>query len=442
MIKIAMIGGGSLLWTPILVTDLALTPEIDHSTIVLHDIDADALGLMQKLAQRICQATSTNIKIEATTDRHHALEGADFVSCAIGVGGLDAMRIDLEAPARYGFMQPVSSNVGPGGINRALRHIPVILDICKDMERECPGAWLLNLTNPMTQTCWAAARETSVRVIGLCHEISGVRNRLAERIFNTPPEELWMQAAGINHLPWILEFRVGNEDGFPLLRDWLEEYGPLHFAKEDLDNSLDSVFRDRMGVKLNLFQATGVLPGAGDRHVAEFYPHFIRQETHWGLDYGVELTTIEHRKEIEKRRESEIKRWLSGESALPLHRSYEQLASIIAALSGGQAGRFIVNIPNEGQISNLPTGAVVECFATIDRFGVHPEFVGPLPPHAQAVAAWHLQEMALTVEAALTGDRSTALQALCMDPAVTDWQAAPKLLDELIAGTSAYIPQF
>lgn len=439
--KIAFVGGGSLTWTPELATDLALTPEVHGADLVLQDIDPRALERMLPLCRLICEQAHSEMHVSATLSRKEALRGADYVVLSVGIGGLEGMRADLEIPARYSIRQPVGVNVGPGGLNRALRHIPAIVDLCRQMEACCPDAWLLNLTNPMTQLCRAATRETSIRTIGLCHEVTHFAQRIAGAL-GVEPEAVWFQAAGINHLPWITGFRIGDQDGFVLLRAWLAEHSPLHFASEGLLGTPWSVFMDRLGVKLTIWQDSGHLAGAGDRHVAEFFPHFIRPETNWGRDYGVEHTTVEQRAQTYEWEAEQVQAWLSGEDRLPMRPSPEQLGPLIAALEGGPAGRFIVNIPNRGQVPNLPPGYVVECFARIDRWGVHPEFPGPLPPMPAAVCNWHLAAMELALDAALTGDRALALQALRMDPAVQDWSAAAPLLDEMLAATAAWLPQF
>ena len=439
--KIAFIGGGSLTWTPMLTIDLALTPELHGADLVLQDISSNALERMLPLCRKISEETGSRMRVQATVAREEALRGADYVVFSVAIGGLEAVRADLEIPARYGVRLPVGMNVGPAGINRTLRHVPATLELCWQMEAWCPDAWLLNLTNPMTQICRAATRETGIRTIGLCHEVTHLATRLAG-ILEVSPEEVWVQAAGINHLPWITELRAGKRDGLAILREWLAAHGPLHFAQEGLLNTCWSVFIDRLAVKLTIFQDTGCLPGAGDRHVAEFFPHFIRPETNWGLDYGIEATTIEHRAESYRLQEAQVEAWLSGEDRLPLRPSGEQLAPLIAALEGGPPGRFIVNIPNEGQVPNLPMGQVVECFARVDRWGVHPEFAGPLPPLPAAVCNWHLTEMELTLEAALRGDRGLALEALRMDPLVRDWERAEPMLGEMLKATARWLPQF
>ena len=439
--KIAFIGGGSLTWGPELVTDLALMPALQGAEVWLQDIDGAALERMAPLARTICEQAGSRMRVEATLEREPALRGADYVIYSVGIGGLAGMRADLEIPERYGIRQPVGCNVGPGGLNRALRHIPATIELCRQMEAWCPAAWLLNLTNPLTQLCRAATRETSIRTIGLCHELTHFGSRLSG-LLGVPEEEIRFRALGINHLPWVLEFKAGERDGFALLRAWLAEHGPLACAQDALLNTPWSVFMDRLGVKLTIFQDTGCLPGAGDRHVAEFFPHFLRPETHWGLDYGVECTTVAHRAETYAMEAEQVQCWLSGEDRLPMKPSPEQVAALIAALAGAESGRFIVNVPNEGQAPNLPPRYVVECFAQVDAQGVHPEPGGPLPPLPAAVCNWHLSAMELTVEAAVTGDRGLALQALRMDPAVREWERAEPMLAEMVRACAEWLPQF
>jgi len=439
--KITFVGGGSLVWGTMLLTDLSLNPTLHGSTIMLQDVDRSALDLMLEMGRLISDRARAGFRMEAALELTEAARGADVVVDCVGIGGLEAMRVDLEVPSRYGIVQPVGVNVGPGGINRALRHIPHILEVCGAMERACPDGWLLILSNPLTQLTRAATRETPIKTIGLCHELLHSRHRIGQSL-GVAPESLWFQVGGINHLPWITEMRIDGTDGFAFLRDWLAAHGPLRYAKEGLLNTCDSVFEDRHAVKFSLFQVCGLLAGAGDRHVAEFFPHFLRRETHWGLDYGVEATTIAHRQERYDRERARLLRCLRGEERLLLEHSVEEVAELIAALNGGPAGRFIVDIPNRGQIPNLPAGAVVECYATIDRWGVHPEFPGPLPHGPAEVCLSHLAEQELTVDAAIHGDRRRALQALLMDPAVQSWETAAPMLDEMLGGTAAYLPRF
>jgi len=433
--KIAFIGGGSVQWTAKLVADLALNPTLAHADLVLHDIDADALDLLLRASRRTVAAVNGSLQISATTDRRECLRGADFVILCVAIGGLAAMRNDLDIPERYGIYQSVGDTVGPGGLARGLRNIPFAVQVAREMEEVCPRAWLLNITNPMTTICRGVSRATSIRAIGLCHEVDGVRGRLAA-LLGVSGSSMALEIAGINHLPVILGMSVDGRDGMALLNDWLAEHGPLAFVNERSGGVRDS-FRDRLAVKFSLFEQLGVLFGAGDRHVAEFFPGFLTEESKHGERYGVLLTTIPQRAEQARERRAEIERFVAGEPR-EVTGSDEQLAGVMAALAGGARGQYIVNVPNEGQIANLPGDAVVECYAHVDALGVHPMAVGAMPYAAQAVIASHVARQELIVEAALTGRRQPALAALATDPLVREFATAKPMLDELLAANAQF----
>jgi len=440
-VKIAFIGGGSAHWVPVLTADLVLTTELSGSHIVLYDIDLEALELTCPLARRIAGEAGTGWHISATTDKDAALDGADYVIFCIRVGGVEAMRADLEIPLRYGIHQTVGDTVGPGGLSRALRHIPVAVEIAREMERRCPKAWLINLTNPMTTICRAVTKTTPVPTIGLCHEMAGVISRIAA-ILEVEEKELSLKAAGINHFVWILEMRARGRDGFALLREYLAEHSPFEFVTELDEANFHSSFEDRMALKFLLFLRYGALPAAGDRHLAEFFPHFLTEATGWGRRYGILPTTYEFRRqELDYHREK-ARQMLAQEGPLPLTRSQEQVAGVIAALATGNPARFVVNFPNRGQVTNLPLDAVVEGFAYVGAGGVEPICVGPLPPAIQEFVMGHVLRQEMIVEAALRGDRELALQALSGDPLVSNWESVPRMLDEMLAANREYLPQF
>jgi alpha-galactosidase len=434
--KIAFIGGGSVQWTPKLVTDMALTPALAGAEVVLHDVDAGALDLLHRAASTIVERLGQPIRLGASLDRAAALRGADFVILCVAIGGLAAMRQDLEIPERYGVRQSVGDTVGPGGLARGLRHIPFAVQVAREMEELCPDAWLLNLTNPMTTICRGISRATSIRAIGLCHEVSGVQHRLAG-LFGVGAADVVMDVAGINHLPVLLRLRVRGRDGVALLRDWTAEHGAFAFASERSGDVRDP-FRDRLALKLSLFEQLGVLFGAGDRHVAEFLGGILTEETGWGERYGVLLTTIPQRQEQARQRRAQIERFVAGENQ-EIAASDEQLAPVMAALVGGPPGQFVVNVPNLGQIDNLPRAAVVESYARIDSLGVRPLAVGPLPRPAYAAVAPHVARQELIVEAALTGQREPALAALSSDPLLRDVGTAAPMLDALLAANEGWL---
>ncbi len=439
MIKIAFIGGGSVQWTTGLVADMALTKHLAGATVVLHDIDADALDLLVRASKRVVSDVAGNLTITSTPNRAEALRDADFVILCISVGGLAAMRNDIEIPERYGIYQSVGDTVGPGGLARGLRHIPFAVQVAREMEQLCPNAYMLNLTNPMTTICRGVTRATNIRTIGLCHEVDIVRMRHLTRLFNLPEQEISMDVAGINHLPVLLRCDAAGRDGLALLREWLASHSVFEFLGEHDSDVKTDVFRDRLAVKLSLFKRLGVLFGAGDRHVAEFLPGFLTDANQRGNRFGVLLTTIENRRNLANARRQRIEQYAAGTISENWKMSFEQMAAVMAAISGGPAGQFVVNVPNQGQIDNLPRQAVVECMAQVDALGVRPLAVGSLPLPAYGIIAAHVARQELIVEAALTGNRAPALAALMTDPLVTNPETAEPMLDELLAANARFI---
>ena len=437
--KIAFIGGGSFQWTTKLVTDMALNATL-AGELVLHDINPGALDLLTRASRRVIADLGGRLQVTSTLRRADALRGADYVILCVAIGGLEAARNDLEIPERYGIKQSVGDTVGPGGLARGLRHIPFAVQVAREMEEACPRAWLLNLTNPMTTICRAITRETSVRTIGLCHEMDLFRRHRLAPLFGVDPEEdVLLEVAGINHLPGIVRFRLGGQDGPALLRDWLSDHDRFHFIHDHAPEPEREVFLDRWAVKLTLFDQVGVLFGAGDRHLAEFVPWVLTECNEWGARYGVLLTTTDHHRVVNlvKRREW-VERFVAGAPATLQH-SDEALARVIAALAGGPPGRFVVNLPNTGQVDNLPRHAVVECMADVDALGAHPVAAGPLPHGALALTAPHVSRQELIVEAALTGRRDPARAAMATDPLVRDPLGADAMLDELCRANSAFL---
>jgi alpha-galactosidase len=311
------------------------------------------------------------------------------------------------------------------------------VQVAREMEDLCSDAWMLNLTNPMTTICRGVTRATTIRTIGLCHEVTGVGKHLAS-LFDVPVERLEVEVAGINHLPVILHFDADGQDGMELLRCWLAEHGAFGSVGEVELNTVFDVFIDRLAVKLTLFEQLGVLFGAGDRHVAEFFPGFLTEASEWGRRYGVVLTNVDQRSEMVRLRQVQIEYLVNG-GAETLRHSDEQLARVMAALAGGASSRFIVNVPNQGQIDNLPRDAVVECIAEVDALGMRPLAAGALPHPAYVAIAPHVARQELIVEAALTGRREPALAALATDPLVRDPATVGPMLDELLAANAEFM---
>lgn len=436
--RICFVGGGSYNWMPKLLGDLALTRDLEGS-IVLHDLNPSALEDIQRYGRKAVSKAGTNFSIETTTDLERSLEGAEFVVVTITTGGLDTMAADLGIPEKYGIFQSVGDTVGPGGLSRALRNVPVMAGIARAMERQCPNAWLLNLTNPLTVlTRVVGLTAPRLKAMGLCHELFGVRGGLM-RMFDATVDDFEMRVAGVNHLIWLLDMTIRGQDGLQMVRDFVADGRPLPIS--DASGGWHEPFVDRWKLKLELFNVYGALPAAGDRHLAEFFSYFLTEATGKGEDYGVLLTTIADRQQQVAAARKDVQAAIQGE--LPaLSRSSEATADIVSAVANGRSVRTIVNLPNTGQIDALPRGAVVETLAEITSAGAQPLTVGAVPPGVLSTLQPHVTNQEMIARAALEGDRSLALQALVNDPLVPNLQIARKLLDELLEAHAAYLPQF
>jgi alpha-galactosidase/6-phospho-beta-glucosidase family protein len=435
--RICFVGGGSYNWMPKLLGDLALTPDLSGE-IVLHDINETALDDIQRYGHKVMAATGARFSIETTTQLEEGLQGAEFVVATITTGGLDTMELDIEIPKKYGIYQSVGDTVGPGGLSRALRNVPVMADIARTMDRVCPDAWMLNLTNPMTVLTRVIGLVSNVKVVGLCHELMGVRGALM-RLFGGRVEDYEVRVAGVNHLIWLLDLKIRGQDGFRLIREHLGRGGSLP-VPPDQGNWHDN-FLDRWQVKMQLFDLYGALPAAGDRHLAEFFPYFLTPESDYGAEVGVGLTTIQNRKDQVAGARAHVREAIQGELP-PIERSPEATADIVSAVANGRYVRTIVNLPNTGQIDNLPRGAVVETLAELGAAGAVPLTVGAVPLGVLSTLQPHVVNQELIAQASLTGDRQLALQAMVNDPLVGNLNTARALLDELLEAHASYLPQF
>jgi alpha-galactosidase/6-phospho-beta-glucosidase family protein len=436
--RVCFIGGGSYNWMPKLLGDLALTRDLS-GTIVLHDVNPTALEDIRRYGTRLMASTGADFSIETTTDLERSLDGAEFVVVTITTGGLDTMALDLEIPERYGIYQSVGDTVGPGGLSRALRNVPVIVGIAQAMERRCPDAWMLNLTNPLTVLTRVVAMTTRIRVMGLCHELFGVRGGLM-RMFDARVEDFQMRVAGVNHLIWLLDFTIRGQNGLQMVRDYVAQGRPLP-VPEDRGDWHDP-FIDRWRLKLALFDVYDALPAAGDRHLAEFFAYFLTEATQRGAQYGVQLTTIPNRRQQVATARDQVRSAIAADRLPEVTRSSEATADIVSAVVNGGSTRTIVNLPNSGQVENLQRDAVVETLAEITSAGAIPHTVGTLPSGVLSTLEPHVVNQEMIARAALEGDRKLALQAMVNDPLVPDLRTAQALLDDLLAAHAAYLPRF
>ncbi len=456
MPRITLIGGGSYQWAPRLLVDIANTSVLHDAEIVIEDIDPVPVPRMVELVEHIAKVRGIGVRAVGTTDQREALSGADFVVVCISTGGFESMRPDLEIPERYGIRQSVGDSVGPGGIIRAQRNIPVFLDIARDMQELCPDAWLLNVTNPMTTICRSVTRESSIRTVGLCHEIT-IMQFMFSLLLDAGFMDLTPTVAGVNHLPFVTSLDVKGDDGFALLRDLLEHADeradePLPFAlpeglgHDKISEGAEWTKADLLHhnqLKLEMFRRFGVLPGAGDRHVAEFFPGFLTEESGWGKRWGVALTRIEERERDHFGYIADFEKMLASDEVDTMP-SGEMVAPVIRCLMEDQPGWFPLNIPNHGQVADLPDDVVVESMCIVDGNGVRGRDSATLP-EAMADALRRVSvSQELTVEAAVEGSRDTVFEAMLTDPFAgrIDYDALGRMTDEMLAATKRWLPQF
>jgi alpha-galactosidase/6-phospho-beta-glucosidase family protein len=455
--RIAIIGGGSYQWIPKLLTDLANTKSLRDCELVIEDIDPDPIPRMLELVEHIAKVRGIGMTARGTTDQRDALTGADFVLVCISTGGFESMAFDLEIPERYGIFQSVGDSVGPGGIIRSQRNIPVFQSIARDMAELCPDAWLLNLTNPMTALCRSVTRESPIRTIGLCHEVT-IMQFMLSMMLGVGFMDVNPTVAGVNHLPFITRLDVtGGGDGLAQLRDLVEhvderggEVLPMELP-DDLGHEKISAGGDwtkgdllhANRLKLELFQRFGVLPAAGDRHVAEFFAGFLTEHSDWGKRWGVDLTPISGRVMWQGRHIEEFEELLATDD-IPRMPSGEMVAGVIDSLINDVPRTFPLNIPNAGQVADLPDDVIVESMCVVDGSGVRGRDVVSLP----AAMAAHLRQVSaaqeLTVEAAMTGSRDGVLEAMLLDPLAgrIDFDAMVKMTDEMLDATKHWLPQY
>jgi alpha-galactosidase len=445
---VTIIGGGSYQWGPELMADLFGTPALAGMRLVLEDIDPAPLPKMEALAHKLNEAMGAQATIATTTDLHASLDGADFVIVCISTGGFRSMAVDLDVPAAHGITQTVGDTVGPGGINRALRNVPVLVGIGKAMEERCPDAWLFNITNPMTALTRSVCRETSIKTVGLCHEVGNFCMDLAIAL-GRPLEAVSASVTGVNHFPVLTSLAVDGADGFDVLRNLVEEVGGLaslapYPGRPEAETFSKLDFAERHLFKLTLLDRWGTFPAAGDRHIAEFVSFALTPESEWGAAYNIALSPIARREQHQADYIADVDAWLAGTKDLQTWQSGELPSPMIQAMLTGEPFEAPVNIPNRGQAVGLPADAVIESICVIDGDGIHGRDRSALPTPYDEIVRRHVATQELTVEAALRGDRTLASEAFALDPLAGrgDLHVTDAMVDELLSGTAEWLPQF
>lgn len=443
MPKITLIGAGSVVFTRNLTSDILLTPALQDSIIALMDIDPQRLEIARALVQKIIDVRKVPAKVIATLDRREALDGADYVITTIQVGGLEAYDLDIEIPLKYGVGQCVGDTLGPGGVFRGLRTIPVLLDICDDMDELCsPDTLLINYSNPMAINTWATIEGSGRPYVGLCHSVQGTAEMLA-RFIGAPFQEVRYKVAGINHQAWFLEFKWKGEDAYPLLREAVKD--PKLYGDEP--------------VRIELFQQFGWFVTESSGHASEYLPYYrknadmIEKELspkfknphdEW-LNFGRSGGYLRHCKIRLNNYLDEVKEQIAGTRPLPTKRSHEYGCFIMEAMETNQPVIIYGNVLNHGLITNLPEGCAVEVPCVVDGNGIQPCYVGDLPPVLAAINRTNINVQELAVNGALLGDREMIVHACMLDPltaAVCTMPQIRAMVGELFEAEKKWLPQF
>ncbi len=427
MPKIAMIGAGSVVFAKRLITDVLSWPELQDSAFSLTDIDSNRLEMIASLARRMVKERRLPAQIETTLDRREALEGADYVVVTVLIGGLDHIQKDIEIGRRYGIDQAVGDTLGPGGVMRAVRTIPVLLDICADMAELCPQALLINYSNPMAMNCWAISRATKIKAVGLCHSVQHTSHLLAEFV-GLPYEEMAYWVAGINHQAWFLRFERKGKSLYPEL-----------FAAMD-----DPSVYDPERVRFEIMRHFGYFVTESTRHMSEYVPYFRRTgeliERYLGHYRGVEV--ISRYRQSHSEHYAEVQRLIASEEPLEWSRSDEYCSYILHAIETNTPFRINGNVTNSGLITNLPAGCCVEVPCLVDNTGINPCYVGDLPPQLAAINRTNINVQDLAAKGVLEQDCKAIHQAVALDPltsAILPLDQIEKMTAELLAAGGKYV---
>jgi alpha-galactosidase len=431
MVKISFLGAGSTVFAKNLMGDILSFPELANATLSLHDIDEERLKTSEIVAHRVAETLGAKPTIEATTDRRRSLDGADYAICMIQVGGYKPSTvIDFEIPKKYGLRQTIADTLGIGGIMRALRTIPVLLAMCRDMEAVCPDVTFLQYVNPMAMNCWAINRATSIKTVGLCHSVQGTAEQLAHDI-NVPIDEINYVCAGINHMAFYLRFERDGQDLYPLIHEVAAQNRAPDWNR----------------VRYEVFKRLGYFVTESSEHFSEYVPWFIKRDRPDLIEeFNIPLD------EYIRRCEEQIAGWehlrddlVNRNGRLEVHRSHEYGSGIIHSLETGTPRIIYGNVANHGLIDNLPQGCCVEVPCLVDKNGIQPTRAGVIPPQLAALMQTNINVQAMTVEAALTGKRDHIYHAAMFDPhtaAELSLDQIYALVDDLVAAHGSWLPQF
>lgn len=448
-LQIAYIGGGSMGWAWGLMSDLALEEQLS-GTVKLYDIDYEAAKRNEKIATKLQSRDEvlSDWKYEAVETIQEALEGADFVMISILPGTFEEMRSDVHAPEKFGIYQSVGDTVGPGGVFRALRTIPMIAEIAKAIKDYAPEAWVINFTNPMS-LCTRTLYEVfpGIKAFGNCHEVFGTQKLLVNAledikgIEGVGREEIRVNVLGINHFTWINQASYKGMDLFPVYDEFVQKHYEEGFSTDKTGNWLNDYFTCGHRVKFDLYQRFGCIAAAGDRHLAEFCPNtWYLKDKDQVKNWRFGLTPVQWRIEDRQKRLEKSYDLAEERIEFTLNPTGEEGIRQMKAILGLEDLVTNVNLPNLGQIPNLPIGAVVETNALFCKNSVQPVMAGAIPNQLISLISRHVHNQELVLQAALQRDYKKAFQAFVQDPLMQiPVEEARKCFDEMYENTKMYL---
>jgi alpha-galactosidase len=433
MPNICFLGAGSGFTRP-LAADVMQVPSIGGGEFRLVDIDPQRLDISYGMVRQVAELVGGGRwTVKATTDRSEALPGSDYVINCIEVSGTACVRFDNDIPLKYGVSQCIGDTIGPGGLMKALRTAPVVMDVLRDCERLCPAAWVLNYTNPMNILCLVAARTSGMQVVGLCHSVQHTSRQLAGYL-DVPYEELDWECGGINHLAWFTHLRRHGQDLYPLLQERSRASRELW---------------EKDPVRFDMLHHFGAFVTESSGHFSEYLPYYRKRR---------ELITQYCRAEYlgqesfyadcwpKWRRDTDEKRrqMLAGQEPIPTERTQEYASYIIDARESNRPFVIHGNVPNTGGlIDNLPHDGCVEAPCVVNRAGIHATRFGPLPPQLAALCRANMSMFDLAAKAVIERSKEAAIHALLLDPltaAVCSPAEIRNMAEELMAAEREFIP--
>jgi alpha-galactosidase len=432
MAKIAMIGAGSLVFCKTLMSDFLATPALAGSEYRLMALTHTRLDKMEAFVKRMIKDNGIDASVVATTDRREALMDADYVVVMIQSGGVEEFRQDYEIPLKYGVDQCIGDTMGPGGVFRALRHIPALLEIANDMRELCPNAILFNYANPMAMCCWALGQVPGLQFVGLCHGVQTTMDLIASYT-GVPKDEIDYLCAGINHMGWFLRLEHEGKDLYPLVKANFEK--PGYYVNEK--------------VRAEVMRHFGYFMTESTGHLSEYLPYFRKNKKALDLycdepSFGGESGAYYKYCEMLAGKFATTDA-LAMETTQLGPRSAEYCSHIIEARETGVPFRLNGNVRNDGYIKNLPNGCCVEVPIYVDRLGLHPTVVGNLPTQCAALNMTNVLVQGLTVEASFTGDPELVMNAVALDPltaSVLTLKEIREMVAEMLEAEAKYLPQF